>query len=248
MDNLNIRNIIIFLLVLLIVLIIVNLFTNRHVTNEKPKTETLVNLFQDPASETFFIKDMNERYRVDNCPCGCKGGCNCGPNCTNCSCIRMGDDPGYHFARAYAPDYGTGIDYGFNAEPEFLPCTQQYKNKQKWNQPYEPGANNTRSDLLWNYVNPKMILKSDCLDCKKWTSNTNLNPPGGVINDIASQFSEYYPVNRSNEFPITGYHQFSRKTPRRSGNRARIATLLEETNSTPITKLVPSQPVNQENK
>jgi len=208
----TIKNIIIILIVLMAVWILLRAFSTKAlIVEENPTSEHLRNIYENsfrspvltPRIGNFFIRDTNDRYRLDNCPCGCKGGCKCGPNCTNCKCMRTGDDPGYHFANAFAPDQGTGIDYGPNAEPEFLPCMQHLK--KEWRPPYDPGANNTKGDLLWNYVNPKMILESNCLDCKKWTSPTNFNPPGGVVNDVASQFSNFYPVNPSNEFPISGY-------------------------------------------
>ena len=32
-----------------------------------------------------------------------------------------------------------------------------------------------------------MVLKDNCLQCNKWKKGSNYNPPGGMLNDLASE-------------------------------------------------------------
>lgn len=57
------------------------------------------------------------------------------------------------------------VSTGLNCGPQF-----------NWNVKYEPGANNTYSDLLWHQISPQMILEDNSLNCQ----NTTYNAPIGI--------------------------------------------------------------------
>jgi hypothetical protein len=52
-----------------------------------------------------------------------------------------------------------------------IPCAPQFD----WLVPQSLGAGNRYDDMLWSQTNPKMILKGDCIDCKKYKDNKVFN-------------------------------------------------------------------------
>lgn len=119
----------------------------------------------------FMIRDINMRYKSKECPCGCPTGCQCGAGCNRCNCTPFFDV--YQDSNIKANAHGTrscpfddGIDWSVNQEP---------------------GANCTHGDNVWHFVEPRMILKDNCLSCDKWEKGENYNPPVGLLNNLASQ-------------------------------------------------------------
>lgn len=65
---------------------------------------------------------------------------------------------------------------------------QQCGPKLDWSNSMNPGANNTYSDLLWNYMSPKMVLQDNCVNCTHFKQTSTYNEPAGISSDLTNQY------------------------------------------------------------
>lgn len=57
-----------------------------------------------------------------------------------------------------------------------------------WRVPHESGPNDTYGDLLWHYVEPRMILQDNCMRCNEFGPTSNHNVPNGVGSSFTAEF------------------------------------------------------------
>jgi len=62
------------------------------------------------------------------------------------------------------------------------------QNSCNWSVPYEAGANNTFSDILWHYMEPRMVLQDNCMRCGTFSKQGSGNAPNGLTSDYTSHF------------------------------------------------------------
>jgi hypothetical protein len=120
------------------------------------------------------IKDDNDDKNRDNSQttrslCRCGPYCKCGPMC-HCS-----------------PNVNCGPRCRWFSNNDINSCKSCDVLEEDWKVEYEPGANNTTQDLLWNKMSPGMILQNNCMSC----SNSKINAPGGLSPDKMDQFAGF---------------------------------------------------------
>lgn len=65
-------------------------------------------------------------------------------------------------------------------------CEEHTEEEQKWRTPYEPGANNTTQDLLWNKTSPRMILEDNSIRWDAYGPDAKYDAPHGLQSDSAT--------------------------------------------------------------
>jgi hypothetical protein len=58
----------------------------------------------------------------------------------------------------------------------------------QWSVPYEAGANGVVGDLLWNYMEPRMIMQDNCMNCGDYKAGKDYNAPTGISSPITAQY------------------------------------------------------------
>lgn len=61
-----------------------------------------------------------------------------------------------------------------------------------WTVPHESGPNNTHGDLLWQYMEPRMILQDNCMRCNEFGPKSSHNVPNGVGSSFTAQYEDYF--------------------------------------------------------
>ena len=156
---------------------------------ELPNPAT-ANIMPDGGSQ-FIVRNTNTRYLAGKCPCGCPGSCTCGTACNRCNCDSVFD--------VYQDSNAKANAHGIRSYPS--------NDGIDWRVEQTPGANCTHDDNAWHFVEPRMILKDNCLSCQKWQTNANYNPPGGMLNSLAAQHD--YDVETQNQVHGMVYDDFS---------------------------------------
>lgn len=59
-------------------------------------------------------------------------------------------------------------------------CEKQFSPEIDWSVKYESGANGTYKDLLWNKIEPRMILQDNSMKCCQFKGNKCFNAPTGI--------------------------------------------------------------------
>jgi len=116
--------------------------------------------YEPQIPSNFYVR--GQRYDPNQLTKACK--CK---DCKNCKCNVVGN------CKCGTP--------GYKCSPNCHLCSKRPTTQcHDWSVNHEPGANKTCGDHLWNYMEPRMILMDNCLNCAEHKPQQTYNGPFGT--------------------------------------------------------------------